>query len=828
MRLFSLLPGRKSLNVAFLVIAISVVCATNLVCQTERVQLFDWKSVNVQGMGYVTGLVIRPGAPYDAYIRTDVGGVYRFEREAARWLPLMGTLETRAGTGTESVAIDASTPQRVYAVINRPAAIVEGKYKYAAEVMVSEDRGLTWRGTSFVKHNIYQGANDDYRVETGERLAVDPHNPNVIYFATRRNGLWRGARDSNGIYAWSQVQGGLPAWKDDPAGYTFVDYDPHGDKGATTQTIYVGVHSSGVWRSTDGGATWTNINGGVDPLRAAVAGDGTLYVSFGRNAHGNGAPATGSVGRYRNGAWADITPADKKSRYTGITVDPKSADTVMVGRDGDVWRSTNAGAQWSVQHMVMHKVDPLAEGSNPSAPAYYLSATAGASGGVAAIVIDPGNPKQVWWTNGWGVARTDDVTAAKPFWAWQMNNLEELCGVMVRVPPKPKAEGGADMVSVVMDMVGFRHASRDEVPETKFSPAGVPMDLSPGLEWQRSMFGGTTLPVPWPHVTMGSSLDYSYHHPDWLAFVGHVQWQAWPIYGYSADNGRTWTAFTSMPTEKLWSDGQWRDATPIAGQIAMSSADPLNMVWAPTWGTFDGVKGSAHAAPWPHYTVDGGRSWKLCKLAKPAAKPDPYDANNNEHVHYDALPRSWANSLHPYLSSNILASDRNDPTGRAFYYFDGTAFYFSEDGAATWSRSAATGFPPKVARVTIASNPARKGDVWLAFARNEDDVAGYKAYHSTDGGRTFATVPGFDYAEKVTFGKGARENQPFIYVMGRVRSDGPDAIYKSEDGGESWIRISDPNTWAMMNVVHMEGDMRTTNLLYLSLDGRGMMYGELK
>jgi xyloglucan-specific exo-beta-1,4-glucanase len=49
---------------------------------------FAWKSVNIQGMGYVTGLVIHPKAPHDIYIRTDVGGAYRFDRGGERWLPI--------------------------------------------------------------------------------------------------------------------------------------------------------------------------------------------------------------------------------------------------------------------------------------------------------------------------------------------------------------------------------------------------------------------------------------------------------------------------------------------------------------------------------------------------------------------------------------------------------------------------------------------------------------------------------------------------------------------------------------------------------------------
>ena len=45
---------------------------------------FAWRSVNIQGMGYVTGLVIHPLPPYDVYIRTDVGGAYRCDRGASR------------------------------------------------------------------------------------------------------------------------------------------------------------------------------------------------------------------------------------------------------------------------------------------------------------------------------------------------------------------------------------------------------------------------------------------------------------------------------------------------------------------------------------------------------------------------------------------------------------------------------------------------------------------------------------------------------------------------------------------------------------------------
>jgi len=790
-----------------------------LLARGEHIQLFAWKNVNIQGMGWVTGLVIQPRPPYDIYIRTDVGGSYRFDRRDSRWIPLMDSLETQGGVGTESIAIDPGNPSRVYAVIGRPREVVGGEYKFAAEVMLSEDRGAHWRGTGFVEKGVYEGANDDYRVETGERLAVDPADSNIIYFASRRNGLWQGWRQADGTYQWRTVNGGLPAWKHDPAGYTFVLFDPGTTHGGASKTMYVGVHSSGVWQSTDAGQSWTNIGGAENPGRGVVASNGTLYVSFGTTK-----PASGSVRRYRDGVWTDITPGDKTKPYTGISVDPINPAIVMVGRDDMVWRSTSAGAAWTRQRMLMHKSDPFRPGSNPSAPEYYLSNTAGASGGVSTVMIDPADPGSAWWINGWGAARTRDVAAAQPFWEWQMKNLEELCAVMVRVPPKPKTEGGADLITMAMDMIGFRIEDRDKVPDAKISPAGVPIDPRPDFAWQAKLFGPDSYPVPWPYVSMGSSLDFSYYHPDTLAFVGHLQWLYWPVYGRSTDGGKTWHAFPSMPEQKFWDHGEWKTAIPIGGQIALSSVNPQNMIWAPTWGTFDGVTGSAAAAPWPHVTFDGGKTWRLCRLAQSQSRPGEMAVRTNDQAHFDALPRSTQNATQPWVSTQVLAADRNDPVGKTFYYVDGSTFYTSRDGGLTWDENRNTGFPADRVHVTVLSNPAKTGDVWVAFGRG-DYVKGTRLFHSSDGGKTFSTISGVEFCDKIAFGRGNDAKIPFLYMLGRLEGQNYDAIFKSEDLGANWIRLSDPDETPMLDVAQMEGDMRTKDLLYLALDGRGFMYG---
>jgi hypothetical protein len=791
--------------------------------------LFNWRNVNIQGMGYVTGLIISPVAPYDVYVRTDVGGIYRFNRGNNSWIPLMDMFDTNfamGGVGVESLALDSTKPNRIYAAIKSKNSDFQDKdnkvkSKYAGEVLVSENKGLSWKSTSLGKHNIYVGPNEAYRAETGERLAVDPHQSGLIYFASRRHGLWR----KQGNADWVRVAGGLPepsslpGYKNadgtdnkDLPGFTFVAFDQRtGDKKKATQTIYMGIHGSGIWRSRDAGKSWENIGGSDNPLRGVVANDGTLYVGFGTLGNdGKGKKATGSIRKYQKNSWSDITP-DGERVYPAVTVQQNQAYTVMAIADKFVYRSTNGGKSWSKQTMFMGAYDPNhpQDKVNSSAPGYYQSY---ASTGAASIMIDSGNPKQVWWTNGMGVARTDDVTKATPYYKWLMNNLEELDSNMVRVPPKSKALGGADLLSAVQDKIGFRHISRNQVPTKAISPSNVP--INPAFKWANPDW--KVYPQPYPHVAGATGMDYAYKNPDYVAFVGFNQWQGfWGIHGISSDNGKTWKAFESVPTETLWKSDKSAQEKVMAtgGQIAMSPTNPKNLVWSPTWGT------------WTHYTKDGGKTWQLSRNIDRKPMPQPFDPQNNDHNHYDALPKSWSNTINPWLSSYILAADRQDPKGETFYYLNNSTFYYSNDGGANWRESTAK-LPGWLIRPTIVPNPTQQGDVWVSFARNPEEVTGNKLYRSIDGGKTFTIVTSVKSCEYITFGKGSSSKNPYIYIFGKIGNAKKDAIYKSENMGKSWIQISDPNVLMFPGMVNIEGDMRSLNLVYVALTGRGIMVGE--
>jgi xyloglucan-specific exo-beta-1,4-glucanase len=709
---------------------------------TSNGQAWNFKSVNTQGMGYVTGLIIHPNttlAPNTIYARTDVGGVYRFDTPNQRWIPLMDNLISRDNNGptydVESFAIDPQSATTLYASLSGVPYYPNPAH---GDIVKSTDKGQTWQSTGFLATNTMINGNAEWR-GTGERMAVDPNNSDILYYGSRTNGLWR--KEST----WVQVSGGLPTtFTQDIAqfpGFTFVVFDKNTLSNGKSQTIYAGLWESGIWRSTDGGISWSNINGGSQPTRGVLDNNGVLYVTFAQG---------GGVQKFSNNAWTNITPSGQSGEnFMGITVHPTEQNTLLTNTfNRQLFRSDNSGISWTTQTMNF----PAG-----SFPAYYntYSSTYNSTfspfdWGSTALTFDPNSPQQVWMTNGYGVIRTQDINAGNTHdWEAVMNNLEEIVTIDIKVPP---LTGGADLIATTADMVGWRIADRTVTP--------------------------TITIADFDFVAFGGSVDYCQNQAQNLCFVGIDQTNLAVKYmGNSTDNGQTWTPFG--------------DQTPgNAGVIAMSASNPLNMVWAPCcWAA-------------PVYTTNAGNTWSAC----------------------NGIAAGWQHGGSFWWNSRNLIADRVN--GNKFYYIDQSELFYSNNSGANWAKGY-TQLPAWHTSVNLVANPWTEGELWAAFARSRDTIGTqhHGLFHSTDGGLSFIELTSMQWVNYVTVGKGNSNSTPFLYVHGRQAGTNFDAIYKSEDRGQTWIQVSSPAQNQFANISVIEADQRTKNLVYVGTGGRGIFWG---
>src|SRR6266496_46690 len=332
---------------------------------------YTWKNAQVVGGGFVPGIIFNQSQANLLYARTDIGGAYRWDQTNSRWIPLLDWVgfANWGLNGVVSLATDAVDPNKVY--------IAAGMYTNSWDpnrgaILRSGDKGATWAVTPLP---FKLGGNMPGR-GMGERLAIDPNRNSVLYLgAPSGNGLWR-STDSGVTLAkvasfpnvGNYVQDATDAngYLSDNQGVTWVAFDKStGTAGSTTQGIYVGVADlqNTVYRSTDGGATWSRIagqptgfmahQGQVDPANHL------LYITT----SDKGGPYDGGHGdvwKYNiaTGAWTQISPIPSSDTnnnyfgYAGLSIDRQHPNTLMVTGysswypDTYLFRSTDGGTTW--------------------------------------------------------------------------------------------------------------------------------------------------------------------------------------------------------------------------------------------------------------------------------------------------------------------------------------------------------------------------------------------------------------------------------------------------------------------------------------------------
>jgi len=208
--------------------------------------------------------------------------------------------------GIESIATDPVNPNRVYMATGMYAQSWAGPGAF----MRSDDQGNTWHITKMTTSKM--GGNDLGR-SNGERLAIDPHQPKILF-------LWftpqRHVEEHERIGELEQARN-LPGWQRSQgpwASRSSCSTRPLAKSASPRKVIYAGVSRTdeNLYRNADAGQTWQLVPKqpkGFLPARAAVDRDGTLYVAYG-NDPGPYAVQDGALFRYepKGDVWTDITP----------------------------------------------------------------------------------------------------------------------------------------------------------------------------------------------------------------------------------------------------------------------------------------------------------------------------------------------------------------------------------------------------------------------------------------------------------------------------------------------------------------------------------------
>jgi hypothetical protein len=244
--------------------------------------------------------------------------------------------------------------------------------------------------------------------------------------------------------------------------------------------------------------------------------------------------------------------------------------------------------------------------------------------------------------------------------------------------------------------------------------------------------------------------------------------------GYSTDGGQTWTRFAALENGTAPKELEY-------GIIAVSANSTDKIVWAP-----------AHMKM-PHFTKDRGATWTQCSFGGPTT--------------------TGFNS-HP-MPQKSLCADR--VLADTFYFYrpqDGV--YRSTDGGANFAK---VGNPVGNRwGVIMKAAPGHAGHLWFA----EGTIGG--AWRSTDGGVTWAALPGIQQAFNIALGKARKEGgYPTVFVAGVA--GGKTGIFRSTDEGKTWDQVGDYPTGIFDWIDALDGDKDVFGKVYVGFAGAGFAYG---
>jgi photosystem II stability/assembly factor-like uncharacterized protein len=606
------------------------------------------------------------------------GGVWKTEDYGHTWTPIFDDQPTGS---VGALAVAPSDPNIIYVGsgegLHRPdLSIGDGMYK-------STDAGKTW---------THLGLRDAQQIA---QIAVDPRDPQRLFVAAA--GHPYGPNEERGIYR--STDGGRSfqkvLGKDENVGGSDVAIDP-----ANPQVVYAALweeregpwengawgsttSGAGIYKSTDGGATWQQLAGGLPEMKQANL---AIAASMSSRLFASVALRAGIKVMRSDDAGATWRPATDdprpNTRVGGggelpvLRVDPKDPDVVYSASIVS-WKSTDGGKTWA--------------------------AVRGAPGGddYQNLWIDPNDPNIVIFAADQGTVIT--VNGGKSWSEWYNQPTAQLYHAAAdNAFPYRLCAGQQESGSVCIKSRG----DYGQITFREWTPVGVeeygyvaPDPLDPDVVYggKVTRFDRRTMQTQNIAPRFFRSADFRMLRTEpvifspvdkrTLYFASNFLWK-------TVDYGRSWQRISPDLARTNYAApatiGKFlreETAKPMQrGVIYALAPSPLdiNLLWA---GTDDGLI---------HVTRDGGKTWS--DVTPPALQPW-WKVSLLEAGHFD---RNTA-----YAAINTLRLDDLRPH-----------LFRTHDGGKSWQEIDA-GIPANENTNAVREDPKRKG---LLFASTERTV----------------------------------------------------------------------------------------------------------
>ena len=745
----------------------------------------DWDTLNIAGGGFVSGIITGDD---QMYARTDVGGAYRYDYEQKKWVQLLGFLNDadRGFLSVDAMCVDPNDDDTLYLLCGCA-------YFSDARTVIfrSHDAGETFEEIDVT--DLIQVHGNGYGRQTGEAIAVDPDNPDIIYCggdATAGDSALIMSED--GGDTWSPVMGydklGLfeysikwPTWTEHMARSVADDEYLNVNGIATIKItdgkVYVGTSVKGKANlhvadvgSDDFQPLSEDLPTEQMPSRINLDADGNLLITY-----VNGLMfdrGTGYAYKYspKTGELKDITPTEGISSntkklnvgYGAVTSDKNDANKLVAttcaqwysqswtedawDRDAIAWgdrffKSEDGGETWTEMtpgNRASWGGPLIANYLQDGGHSWIRDKAIHWSG---CIALDPRNSDQFWVVSGNGVFTCEDTWAECPTIRFAADGIEEVVSLDFISRP------GKDPVSVIGDYDGFYH-----------NADGTATQLTPSMNKLTDTTAST------------GGIAYCPANPDVM-----VRLSEGSAKGYYTTDGTTWQELPNIPCSgakaaiNQLEDGSYRILVSSSGKI--SYTDDFGKTWS-TASTSDSLSSTI---------------W-MCVDEKNPQYVYAYGYYYNQYYFYSKPKADITDARYILMVS--------DDYGKTFKDAQTICQYDQCDNAY---------------RIAYLD----EGTFAIAAGY-------YGAYLVTDYGKTVTKMDNVSYCKTMGYGAAQKEGDPYtLYMYGKPADSDP-------EGGKTWVLINQNHLYGGTgNGNYVVGDMNTFGTVYMSTVGCGIVVGKI-